>query len=464
MSDMTACVNDLSYIPPNNEQNEPTQRDIGETSNEPAQAKHNEFEELNASANEELYPDCDFVTRLDFMSFSKMYFPPVKDTRSHRHTVQKKKTFKTIGLRYESIHACVNDCFLFLVEDNKDVKFYPVCNASRWKDSNTPWKNVPKKVLHYFPIIHILQRLYKSSHTVKEMTWHATGKCTEPGKMQHPVDGRAWKNFDTKYLDFTKEPRNVRLVLAADGFNSFGNLSQSYSMWPVILTTYNLPLWLCMKESSFMMMLLIDGPKSSGKDIDVYLRPLIDDLKDLWALKGVETIDVATGQKFNMRAIVLWTINDFPARSSLSGWSRQGYKACPTCNKDTPSMRVLGKTAYICHKRFFKKPYKWRRSLNFNGETEDGDPPIKFDRDQILAQLARLPTRMKGKHPSYGGVKIECNVLVELNWTKRFIFYELEYWSFLTLKHNLDIMHIEKMCCGEEAFDFSIEDSWWKTT
>ncbi|GKF05820.1 hypothetical protein Tco_0036488 [Tanacetum coccineum] len=141
--------------------------------------------------------------------------------------------------------------------------------------------------------------------------------------MQHPVDGRAWKNFDTKYPNFAKEPRNVRLGLAADGFNPFGNLSQAYSMWPVILTTYNLPSWLCMKESSFMLTLLIPGPKSPGKDIDVYLRPLIDDLKVLWALKGVETIDVATGQKFNMRAMVLWTINDFPARSSLSGWSGQ---------------------------------------------------------------------------------------------------------------------------------------------
>ncbi|GJX23059.1 zinc finger, PHD-type containing protein [Tanacetum coccineum] len=189
-------------------------------------------------------------------------------------------------------------------------------------------------------------------------------------------------------------------------------------MWPVILTTYNLPPWLCMKESSFMLTLLIPGPKSLSKDIDVYLRPLIDDLKGLWALKGVETIDVDTGAKM--------------------------FKDCPTCNEDTPSVRVLGKTAYVGHKRFLKKPHKWRRSLEFNGEIEDGDPPRKFDRDQIQAQLARLPTRVKGKHPSYGGVKIKRNVLVELNWTKRSIFYELEYWSFHTLKHNLDIMHIKK--------------------
>nr|GEX59970.1 hypothetical protein [Tanacetum cinerariifolium] len=124
------------------------------------------------------------------------------------------------------------------------------------------------------------------------MIWHATGKCTEPGKMQHPADGRAWKKFDIMYPDFVKEPRNVRLRLAADGFNPFGNLSQAYSMWPVILTTYNLPPWLCMKENSFMLTLLIPGPKSSGKYIDVYLRPLIEDLKDDMLKAQIKVVDI----------------------------------------------------------------------------------------------------------------------------------------------------------------------------
>ncbi|GJR03805.1 reverse transcriptase domain-containing protein [Tanacetum coccineum] len=235
MSDMIALLNDLCYILPNNEQKEPTQGDIGETNNEPTQAKRNEFEELYASTNEELYPGCDYVTRLDFMA--KFTYFMVKDKLTD---------------------------FIF----NEMLEFF-----QHMKDSNTLGKKVPKKVLCYFPIIPRLQRLYKSSHTTKEMTWHATGKCTEPGKMQHPIDGRAWKNFDTKYSNFEKEPRNVRLGLAPNGFNLFGNLSQAYSMWPEILTTYNLPPWLCMKESSFMLTLLIHGPKSPGKDIDVYLRP-----------------------------------------------------------------------------------------------------------------------------------------------------------------------------------------------
>nr|GFB09645.1 hypothetical protein [Tanacetum cinerariifolium] len=222
MSDMTTLLNDLSYIPQNNEHNEPTQGDIGEKSNELTQATRNEFEELYVSANEELYPGCDYVTRLDFMA--KFTYFKVKGYKLPPSYYAIKKTFKTIGLGYESIHAYEHDCCLFRGDDNKDLDFCPVCNTSRWKDSNTPGKKVPKKVSRYFLIIPRLQRLYKSSHTAKEMIWHATGKCTEAGKMQHPVDGRAWKNFDTKYLDFAKEPRNVRLGLAADGFNPFGNL------------------------------------------------------------------------------------------------------------------------------------------------------------------------------------------------------------------------------------------------
>ncbi|GJV90367.1 hypothetical protein Tco_1538180 [Tanacetum coccineum] len=78
-----------------------------------------------------------------------------------------------------------------------------------------------------------------------------------------------------------------------------------------------------MKESSLMLTMLIPGPKSPAKDIDVYLQPLIKELQELW--KGVWTKDAATGTYFEMKAALLWTINDFPARSSLSGWSGQGY-------------------------------------------------------------------------------------------------------------------------------------------
>nr|GEY70835.1 hypothetical protein [Tanacetum cinerariifolium] len=197
MSDMTVLLNDLSYITPNNEHNEPTQGDIGETSNEPTQATCNEFEELYASANKDLYPE--FFQNV-FLISKGYKLPP------SYYAIKKK--FKMIGLGYESIHACEHDCYLFWGKENKDLDLCLVCNTSRRKDNNTSGKKVPKKVLRYFPIIPRLQLLYKSSHTAKEMIWHATGKCTELDKIKHPVDGRAWKKFATMYLDFAKEPRN----------------------------------------------------------------------------------------------------------------------------------------------------------------------------------------------------------------------------------------------------------------
>ena len=62
------------------------------------------------------------------------------------------------------------------------------------------------------------------------MLWHHTGISKEEGVMSHPVDGKLWKEFDNAHPEFAKEPRNVHLGLAADGFNPFGNMNLSYSM------------------------------------------------------------------------------------------------------------------------------------------------------------------------------------------------------------------------------------------
>ena len=83
------------------------------------------------------------------------------------------------------------------------------------------------------------------------------------------------------YIEFSSDPHNVRLGLAVDGFNLYGNMSTTHSTWPVILISCNLPPCMCMKKSYFMLSLLISGPTSLGNDIDVYLQPLVEELKEL---------------------------------------------------------------------------------------------------------------------------------------------------------------------------------------
>ena len=149
------------------------------------------------------------------------------------------------------------------------------------------------------------------------MRWHKEGLVRD-GKMHHPVDLLAWQHVNSEFNDFALDPCNVRLGLAADGFNPFGMLNVAYTTWPVILIPYNLPPWLCLKQPFWMMSMLIPGPKSPGMNIDVYLQPLIDKLKELW-VQGVKTWDAKEKKNSTLHALLLWTINDFPAYAMLSG-------------------------------------------------------------------------------------------------------------------------------------------------
>ena len=88
-------------------------------------------------------------------------------------------------------------------------------------------------------------------------------------------------------------------------------------MWPVILTTYNLPPWLCMKEPYIMLTLLIPGPSTPGKDMDLFLRPLVEELEELWK-DGVLVREAVDGKGRKVCTALLWMVNDFPARSGLS--------------------------------------------------------------------------------------------------------------------------------------------------
>ena len=116
--------------------------------------------------------------------------------------------------------------------------------------------------------------------TANHMKWHAKGRVNDR-LLSHPANFEAWKSFDSRYIEFSPEPHNVRLGLSTDGFNPYGNMSSTHSIWPIILIPYNLPPWMCMKMSSFMLSLLIPGPTSLGNDIDVYLQLLVEELKEL---------------------------------------------------------------------------------------------------------------------------------------------------------------------------------------
>ncbi|XP_027940215.1 uncharacterized protein LOC114194288 [Vigna unguiculata] len=374
-----------------------------------------------------------------------------------------KKIINKLGLHYTKIDACPNDCMLYYGED-KDREFCMKCNESRWKKTKKSnsivgvtkrQKKVPAKVLRYFPLKPRLQRMFMSSKIAGHMQWHAL-RSTHEGILRHPSDSKAWKNFDLMNPQFASDPRNVRLGLATDGFNPFGDLSTCHSTWPIVLIPYNLPPWMCMKQSSFILSMIIPGKRAPGNDIDVYLRPLIEELKELWNT-GVETFDSHKKEVFHMHAAILWTISDFPGLGTLSGWNTHTGLACPRCNFDTTPKKIQGKFCFMNHRRWLNAGHKFRLCRNrFDGSVETRNPPLRISGTNVLQQVQnfnivfgkepeveeRGKRQRKGHHPIDG----------PLQWRKKSIFFELPYWVNNLLHHNLDVMHIEKNVCDNVVY------------
>nr|XP_009601086.1 uncharacterized protein LOC104096432 [Nicotiana tomentosiformis] len=182
---------------------------------------------------------------------------------------------------------------------------------------------------------------------------------------------------DDELLEFCKVCGASRWKEDKHGFQPFGNSKTPYSIWPVVLIPYNLPPWLCMKKENFILSMLIPGPESPGDAIDVYLQPLIEELKELWET-GVESFDAPARKNSMLHAALLWTINDFPAYANLSGWSTKGKLACPCCNKETFSIRLENgkKQCYMGHRRLLPLDHKWRNDKeSFDGTKEQRLPP-----------------------------------------------------------------------------------------
>ena len=96
---------------------------------------------------------------------------------------------------------------------------------------------------------------------------------------------------------------------------------------------------MCMKPEFMFLSMVIPGPSSPGRNIDVCLRPLIDELMQLWSSRAL-TYDISRKHNFVMRAALIWTINDFPAYEMVSDYSTHGKLACSYCMENNKAFTL----------------------------------------------------------------------------------------------------------------------------
>lgn len=137
---------------------------------------------------------------------------------------------------------------------------------------------------------------------------------------------------------------------------------EAHSIWPVIVTPYNLPPGICMKREYLYLSILVPGPKHPKKSLDIYLQPLIEELQSLWS-EGVEAYDISKKKRFTMRVALMWTISDFPAYAMLFGWMTHGRLACPYCLDDTKDFWLQNgrkHSWFDCHRMFLPQNHPYR--------------------------------------------------------------------------------------------------------
>jgi hypothetical protein len=135
-----------------------------------------------------------FITQLMVIKF-KYFFSNncyndlvklISDILPKPHKVPKdmyqfKKMMSALGLKYEKIDVCPNNCMLFCKEHANEKKRLE-CGQSRFikvvtQEGKKMMTEVAQKWLHYFSITPRLQWLFISKRTARHMRWHKECIC-----------------------------------------------------------------------------------------------------------------------------------------------------------------------------------------------------------------------------------------------------------------------------------------------
>ncbi|KAK1697913.1 hypothetical protein QYE76_014610 [Lolium multiflorum] len=261
---------------------------------------------------------------------------------------------------------------------------------------------VAKNILRYLPVLPRIQRLFMTEDTAQQMRWAVEGnRYTD--KMIHPSDGTAWKNFVKKFP-------------------------------------------------------LKAGPKYPGKNMNVYLEPLVDDLVRGWEGRGIRTYDASKKEYFDMYVWYHTSLHDLPARALFCGWCTHGKWPCPQCRQAVTFFWLNKGGKYSCFdeaRQFLERRHAYRSDVKSfkKGRVVRGPKPIPKTGTEIKAELDALQPSPDGNgFLGYGETH---------QWTHKPCLWKLPYFEFLELPHNIDARADKEMKSElrkiARGFDHSVE-------
>ena len=157
---------------------------------------------MNASCMSPAYEEgveqfLEFASERSRLDEDEKYFCPFINClngRRQAHKCQVKKILCPMGMKYQKIHACPNDCILYRYEFEEmhkclrcGVSWHKVKDDNECNSVKSTKKGPPAKVLWYLLIIPRFKHLFANGDDTKDLTWHADERNCD-GMVCHPTN------------------------------------------------------------------------------------------------------------------------------------------------------------------------------------------------------------------------------------------------------------------------------------
>lgn len=248
------------------------------------------------------------------------------------------------GIHQTRYDACAKGCSAF-TEDDTDSDSSDSDNDRDPESDNhhnfcsicaAPRKRAPGKrpTFDYVDLIHRLKLWYSEPLRAAELKGYV--KSLDRERADPDNDDNSKRDiWDGKLIRTLREKgmldreTDLAFTFSTDGVQLFRK-GKSHTIFPMMLVCLNLSPEIRFLQDNIILLGIMPGP-DKPKDIDSYLRPMINEFKSLeQGVPGVLDASSPTRSKFTLRAYIVAVTADMPARDDLMGL--MGYSATHYCN------------------------------------------------------------------------------------------------------------------------------------
>ena len=259
----------------------------------------------------------------------------------------KKKLEEMVRIQPLRVDMCTKSCCAF-TGNFSHLSKCPICDEPRYLISEASEK--PRKFAYFFSLADRLKIQYENKERAEELMYRhdycSNAKSMKNGNFIEDIyDGARYQHLVEK--SFFMDSRDIGLSASCDGYQIFRQKRDD--CWIIMFINNNLSPSARVKKDNLMIAMIISGP-SEPKDLNSFLLPLVEELKqlegniilDVYNLHksnikpkfsaGISCIDGRTKTIFSLHAHIITWSGDIPALTKILHLTGHGsYCGCRFC-------------------------------------------------------------------------------------------------------------------------------------